>query len=182
MGMKNSKINLTRTAGVAFFLMVLLGGCVTRPLPAVQKVKARDSARLLFQPVEGERLILEAQLLEETNGTLRLTVGKETPVLQIVLQNGVVQAGGDWARRGWRGALANTPQALRGWVAVLQAWELSRQLSGHTIEVHRPDFRLQFRRDSVNPGCPNELIVWPTITSTNPAAAAQFVLKFYGTN
>lgn len=177
--MKNSQLQATGSIGLAILFTALLGGCVTRPLPPVQEVKTRDSARLLFQPIEGERLILEAQLQEETNGTLRLTVGKETPVLQIVRQNGQVQAGGDWARRGWRGEIADAPPALRGWVAVLQAWELSRLLSGQTIEVHRPDFRMQFRRESASPGRPDELIVWPTITSTNPTAAAQFVLRFY---
>ncbi len=175
MGKVRSRLFL---AGALFLVLLLssLGGCATKPLPPVGEVRRQDAARVLYQTVEDARLILEVRFQEEAEGIARLLVFKEALVLQVVLQAGVVQVGGEWARRGWRGPVAEAPQALRGWVALLQGWQLARELPGRAMEVHRPDFRLQFQRSAADDL--QEMVVWPTVSSSHPAAAAQFLVKF----
>lgn len=165
-------------AGVFFWALLLssLVGCTTKPLPPVGEVRRQDVARVLYQSVEDARLILEVRFQEEAGGIARVTVFKEALVLQVVSQAGEVQVGGEWARRGWRGPVAEAPQALRGWVALLQGWQLARELPGRAMEVHRPDFRLQFQRSASDHL--REMVVWPTVSSSHPAAAAQFLVKF----
>lgn len=161
-------------------LLLGLTGCASRELPPPGPVLVKEQARLLYEPPDGERLVLDAILTEESDGTARLSVGKERPSLQIVLSGGEVRVGGEWARWGWRGVASEAPSMLRGWIAVLDAWQLARKMSGHRIEVHRPTYRMQFLRTGSSPGSLEELVVVSVTESRDlSSSTTRFVLKFY---
>ncbi len=160
MKITNSKLPLALNLSAAILTVLISTGCSTLNLGSNYHPDTQQLGRIRWEQPSKDRLIADVYFSKDSAGNSALLIGKEAPVLDLIVDGENVSARGKMVGPGWSGPRASAPDYVTIWVQLLDAWSTASTLQDGSQEIHTSSYRARYEKQN---GRLKAMFVRPTV-------------------